>query len=562
MFEDFRDLEDGIEIAADVCIIGAGPAGIACAREFVGTTLRVVVLESGGLRHDGGTHSLCESVNVGDRHRGALDGRRRVFGGTSDIWAAACVELDESDFAPRPWAGVTGWPIRKADLGPYYDRARGFFGIAGATCDDDVWRSFGMEAPRLRTGSVDSQYFIQPSVTHVGDLHRESFMAAENILTLLHATVTSLHPHADGSRISHARIATLEGKTGTVRARVFVICCGGIDSARLLLLSRERHPEGIGNAHGNVGRYFQDHAEAVTAEILPSDLGLFRRTFNRVFRSDATYGVRLSLARDAQRRAEVVNCRAEIVYDHGEESAVAATRRLVWRMKGRLPRGEALGDLRILVCNPHELVQMSLERYVARRFPVYGARIRLKCVAEQPPHRENRIALAEERDQLGQPKACIDWRVGDAELRAMRVMTRAVTAELERAGVAKLLWESWLSESAREAPIADTYHHMGTTRMSLDPRDGVVDPRCRVHEMQGLYIASSSVFPASGHANPTLTIVALALRVADDVKAELGLYTRAGSITVDEILPSPVGAGGSCFPRRPLKRSSSEAMKT
>jgi choline dehydrogenase-like flavoprotein len=149
--------------------------------------------------------------------------------------------------------------------------------------------------------------------------------------------------------------------------------------------------------------------------------------------------------------------------------------------------------------------------------------IRLQCRAEQYPEPDSRITLSDQLDALGLRKACIDWHLSELERKTARRMVETVGAEFERLNLGKLELSDWMRPEIEDwrSWVKEGNHHSGATRMADDPRQGVVDRNCRVHGIENLYISSSSVFPTTGTANPTFTIIALAIRLADHLKQKL-----------------------------------------
>ena len=282
MFADFRKLEDGLELEVDVCVIGAGAAGITIATTLAGTPLTVCLLESGGFDYDADTQELYDGQTDGTtlvrrRHpRGRrqtaympelMFSRVRFFGGSTNHWGHGCVPLQNATFAVRPWIPFSGWPIVQADLEPYYTRA---LELCGAPVDNfrrPPSDPLPVDPTKLRyhTGAVGSANF--------GTAYRAELRQAGNVKVLLHANLLELRANPAATAVEKATFGTLEGKRGTVHARVFVLCCGGIENARLLLLSNSVMKPGLGNARDLVGRFFMDHPRGECGRIYHGDQG-------------------------------------------------------------------------------------------------------------------------------------------------------------------------------------------------------------------------------------------------------------------------------------------------
>src|SRR5277367_6643245 len=267
MLLDLQEMQSGAVLQTDVCIIGAGAAGIALSREFLDTPHSVLLLEAGGINSEPESQALYESTIAGYRHKGIHTGRARVFGGTTTLWAGQALPFDAIDFRPRAWVADSGWPFERADMEPFYRRAEAVLGLPELDYAPTRWPE-----PRLNKLGFDwsqfriamSQYSPQPNFSLAyGDLLR----ASRNVSVLLHANALEVETHREGSRAESAAISSLTGVRARVSARYFVICCGGIETARLLLLSDKQQQGGIGNQFDLVGRYFQDHVQLIAAPI-------------------------------------------------------------------------------------------------------------------------------------------------------------------------------------------------------------------------------------------------------------------------------------------------------
>ncbi len=506
MILDFDDAAVGTDHVADVCIVGAGIAGLAIARELMDTPTTVLLVESGGLAPEPAVSRLNEGENVG-LGLGLETGRARTFGGTGTVWPGQCIRLDPFDLEDRDWVPESGWPVSAADLDPWYDRAEQWLGIPATASDEQAWRRYGLVPP-----AVDPDLLVHKSAVYsprpdVGALHRRDFERSDRVRVLLHATAAEIRTEAGGTVASELEVRSLSGRTGRVRARTFVLCGGGLENARLMLLSK------LGS--DTVGRYLQDHP-TIWADVAADRPAALQEFYNVLGRGRVRYVPRLRLGYETQRREQVLNAIATFVYDDTVTPGLAAAREISSalqerRRPARLGRAELGGAL-------HELDRVASagwRRFVRGR-PSAGPldRVQVKILVEQAPNRDSRISLSSEPDALGLPRVSVDWRLTELERRTTRVFTDALDGELRRLGLGRLTGTEWLDGDDWTSGFEDAYHPIGSTRMSTDPARGVVDRDCRVHGLDGLYVCGSSVFPTGGYANPTLTVVALALRLA------------------------------------------------
>lgn len=507
MIQDARGLEDGAEVDCDVCVVGAGAAGITLAREFSGGGARVCLLESGGFEPEKATQELYRGTTDGTilepESLYLVGGRLRYFGGTTNHWSGWCRPFEPIDFTARPWVPGSGWPFDRAHLDPWYRRALEVIGLA--PFDDAALVASSGRPPLLADGARVSTRFFYLQPTRFGAVHRARLAAAPNVRVLLHANALGIRLGGGETLVRQLEAATLGGSRFTVSARWFVLATGGIENARLLLLSGDAPERSLGNDHDLVGRYFSDHPhlEAGTALLFRSEssLTLYDLEWDPRF-GHTRLGV-LGLAEEVQREHELLNCSFELLPAGPTAQPVLSAQ---------------LGAVASLLDHP-----TAGPPGAPAREPADWSLMTLLVRAGQTPNPDSRVTLGEERDALGQRRVKLDWRLLPGDRRRIRRAVKVLGLELGRQGVGRVHLAG--TRGTGRPSWRGAYggnHHIGTTRMHSDPRQGVVDVDCRVHGTDNLFVAGSSVFPTSGFANPTLTLVALAIRLADHLKAQLG----------------------------------------
>lgn len=526
MIEDLRQLGEGPAIEADLCLIGAGAAGITLAREFIGSGLSVCLVESGGFDFAPEIQALYDGESIGLPEHGLEIGRLRFFGGTTNHWGGRCTPLSDLDFAVRPWVQHSGWPMRRSDLDPYYRRARQLCGLGAPRPAATVLSALDVSPPPLGSGLRVKLWEHAPENWSFGRVWRQALAQATNVRVLLHANLTRFNTNAGRNHVSSITVRPLQGAPREIRAGCYVICCGAIENARLLLLSAEARAPALGNQHGLVGRFFMDHfrgriASLVTADAQPEIEAIFN------YFTDANrrlYQIGIELAPETQHVERILNGCAVLDYEGDPNSGVAEAQ-AIWR---DLQQGKWAPDMGEkvwrLLRDLDGVVAMIRRRLSTGRHPVMPLKAGLIVAdIEQAPNPDSRISLADERDAFGQRRVCVDWRASGLERRTADRFALSIGTALLRLGFGRCRIEPWLAEPPGEGGLrlGETYHHAGTTRMAADPHDGVVDASCQVHGVENLYMAGGSVFPTCGHANPTFTIVALALKLADHLKRKL-----------------------------------------
>jgi choline dehydrogenase-like flavoprotein len=549
MIIDANNFEAGKVIKTDICIVGAGAAGIALATELVGTGIEVVLAESGGFAVDKKLQELFDGEVVkGSRHPDAVLYRRRVVGGTTSVWGGRCVPFDEVDFERRDYMPYSGWPFSRSVLLPYYKRANPVCdaGIFDYCADSSIGAQAGDMIPGFASSTVrtnDIERFSRP--TDFGRLYTPWLKRSRNVSLVYHATCTAIKLQGNGRRVAKLVFRNLKGEIIEIIAGNYVLAMGGLETTRLLMTSNDVMPNGVGNDSDRLGRFYMCHLASTAAElrIAPKIADVI---YDYEMSKDGIYcRRRMALSAEAQRKHGIGNMIARFIYpnaanpEHGNGilSALFLARSLLHpeyrgafsfndflRNKPERVKNDYRAHLRnILLDLPRTLVfsQMIVrKRFLARRkLPSVMLKSRknayvLDINAEQSPDPDSRITLLNEKDVFGVPKLRIDWRMNDTDRHTIKTGLAIMRDEFHRSGCGDLA----INEDRLENCWPVGGHHIGTTRMATSVSEGVVDENCRVHGVSNLYVASSSVFPTSSHANPTLTIVALAIRLADYLK--------------------------------------------
>ena len=321
--------------------------------------------------------------------------------------------------------------------------------------------------------------------------------------------------------MTHVEVRSLSGKRTRIKARCYIICCGGIETARLLLASNSVDPAGLGNGNDLVGRYFQDHVAVKLARIYPQSRLRFQELYDHFYWQGIKLLPKFALSETAQRQNEVLNAVGIVQFEMPPKAGVSAAKEILRALRSKhAPSGHLLLNA---ARNLEDVVRLAYRYRVQKRsFSSKNGPIWLEAHCEQEPNPESRISLGQEPDTLGMRRAQVDWRVTDLSRKTADVFAETVASEFARLQLGRVEPLGLLGkEDDWQTRIYDVYHHIGTTRMHPDPRQGVVDSDCKVHGLDNLYVASSAVFPTGGYSNPTLTMMALCLRLSDHLKTKL-----------------------------------------
>jgi len=544
------DIPRGTQIDTDVCVIGGGPAGISFALKLARVSrLEVLLLESGLTTEHDDVRDLNRGENIGLDYYDLTETRHRLLGGSSHHWAGWSRPLDRIDFDGRPWVPNSGWPISYDEFLPYYDEASELCQL-----ESTEWvPGPGSDLPPLYLkpfvgDDVEIALWQGSPPTKFGDVYREDLEGSSQVTTILDATAIELETDDAASAASGVRVASISGNEFSVRARATVLAAGAFETPRLLLASRRVKSTGLGNEHDLVGRYFMEHPHLVTARIrlFPANQ-TGRREIAALDRGFTGARARLALQRPSgARKAAYVISRSrqeseqllnfsthlQTVSPVRREDSDAyqafkltinnlrTPRRFLNQIRSRsLPDGTK-GLIGRLVKGTPEIATIVYQEALQR-----PRELALYTQSEQAPNPDSRMTLDEAKtDRFGVPRVKLDWRLSRIDKESVMRSQQIIGDRLEKAGVGTLQpIPVFLDDSPDWGDtLRGGHHHLGTTRCSIDPKNGVVDPDGQVHTVRDLYVADSSVFPAGGYANPFLTLVAWSVRLADIVARRYG----------------------------------------
>jgi choline dehydrogenase-like flavoprotein len=519
MFVDARSVPPGTIIETEVCIVGAGAAGITLAREFIDAPFRVALLESGGMEFDPETQELYEGQSIGRPFEELTTSRLRFFGGTTNHWGGYCLPFDPIDFEPRDDFPYHGWPFPKSYLDPWYQRAQHVCQLGSYDYQPSNWGIPAGKIPAPFSGPDFESKILQENPVRFGPAYGPELRRAPRVTVFLQANAFHLDAGETGREIGELSVKTLSGGNFAVRARIYVLATGGIENARLLLASGREGGIGLGNEHDLVGRFFMVHLVYSGGTIVPADpyLNFDFQTKSAFVPGKYRIDPIIGLSAPSMRRLHLPNIFMQWEFKFSPVvDAVNALKRLV---DGEGPGGSTLTDLSKVIGNFEGVADFTLRKALFHQGVPIEA-VNLVCASEQQPNPQSRISLGMQRDNLGMREVVVDWRLVPEDKSKAAATLRLLGTEIGQAGFGRLR-SSFGNDDAWPEDFYGNAHHMGTTRMHHDPSQGVVDENCRVHDKANLYVAGSSVFPTGSANNPTLTIVALALRLADHLKRQL-----------------------------------------
>lgn len=525
VIRDFRSYDGDGDMDCDVCIAGAGAAGVAMALTLAERNHRVILLEAGGFDYDEADQDPYAGESIGRPYHEISTTRLRFLGGSTNHWGGMCTHLEPIDFERRDWIPHSGWPIGFDDLQYWYAEAHPWLELGPFDYERSNISPKGTRYLPFRSGRVRHKmwHYSRPP-TSFGVEFRAKLERAESLDLLLHANLVDIEMDPSGQNVTSYLIRTLQGKTARVRARSFVLALGGLENPRLLLNATSVQAQGIGNGADLVGRFFMEHLNTDAGQVV-SDEDHWAPSYDSLFRDGRQYRAFLTASPSMQKERQILGSAIGLgpLFQARERSiAYDSLHRLkmAW-LRRRFP--DDLGaHIANLITDASGLKEALEERF--------DPTVYLYTEGEQAPNPDSRVLLGGETDALGLRRLKLDWRLSEIDKRSIRELAVLIGAELGRLNKGRVGIPRWLLDDhpSDDDPILGGYHHMGTTRMSLDPSQGVVDADCRVFSTRNLFIAGSSVFTTGGAANPTLTIVALALRLADHLDRRTSEIVRAG----------------------------------
>ncbi|MBT0767430.1 GMC family oxidoreductase [Kineosporia sp. J2-2] len=530
-------------IEADVCIVGAGPAGLSTASVLAAAGVRVVLLEGGA---EGTWRQLPDVLSEGEDaypQSSISETRGSGIGGTAGQWSyrmrnldadpeageRGCryAPLDPVDFERREAVPHSGWPLTRSDLDPWYVKAQKIAGLGEFAYHPNSWSTPQAQPLELHPSIVETQMFQFAPASAWIERVAGALRSREGVLILTDANVTRLEVDTAGTTVTGVHFARTSGANGSVRARAVVLAAGGVETARLLLMSDDRISGGLGNSKDQVGRYWMEHPLVRGGMLVArpgSRLGERLRLYDAHWQGSTKVMAKLSVAAERVRsegllstsclflpRQEVIAGNAvqaytEIRSPSGRSSGLG--RRAVLGARIALGAGSLMAARKAIAVQPGLDLSGWSTQPDAKQYSVFE----IVHQTEQSPDPDNRIVLDRSNvDRFGRPLPVLHWRWTPQD-RQRITRSRDIYADaFASAGLGDFVQTDW--DNGQPRMIGGNHHHLGGVRMSPDPGSGVVDSDARVHDLGNLFVAGSSVFPTGGSVNPTLTIVALSLRL-------------------------------------------------
>jgi len=510
---DARELNNNTSIHGDICIIGAGAAGISMALDWDNTKYKVILLEGGGFEYDAKLQELYKGNIIGQKYLPLNAIRSHQFGGTTNLWGGLCSPYDEIDFVKREWVEHSGWPISLNDLYPYYKKTKDILDLHSDEYSLNFWQKINTNFINLKLDNdvVHEKIWQFSPPTRFGSKYKDKIINSNNINLYTYANVTDIITESNNTNIKEVIVNNHAKKKHKVIAKYYILACGAIQNARLLLNSNKQVAKGLGNEYDLVGRYFMEHIEVKSSELwldkkYPMDLYLLEPGKTKA-------RAELAISSEIQEKYKILNGTASLRPLSLARHSLTINER--WG-KGNPNLNKKKISFRERLKN--KLTRIN-EEFVENIDQAYLLHTRI----EQAPNPNSRIYLDKEKDALGMHRANLDWELKTIDKRSIRKMYEIMGKQFGISDIGRIKLLNFLTDDNEKTwPdfMSGGFHHMGTTRMSDDAQKGVVDKNCKLHNINNLYVAGSSCFTTGGAANPTFTLIALSLRLSDHLKSK------------------------------------------
>jgi choline dehydrogenase-like flavoprotein len=509
MHIDARNLENNSLIEGDICIAGAGAAGISMALEWINTPYKIILLEGGGFEYDEQVQELYAGKTRGQRYFPLKSIRLHYFGGTTGHWAGWCAEFDEIDFKERDWVPRSGWPITLEDVKPFYPRAQKYVEVGPDNFSLAHWQEKDATLKPLPfdENKVWSKMWQFSPPTRFGTKYKDPIVNAKNIHLYTYANLVDITANENVSEIKEVTVKNYAEKQHIIRAKFFILACCSVQNARILLSANKQAPKGLGNNYDHVGRYFMEHLEIKTGSLWitdPADVKLYMIEFGKT-----KARAELAISEKIQTQYKILNGTSSL-----------SPLELAMNEPAFIEVWQDDKDAMNKTLKKFERDVKPAKIDIPKGFKPYQLFTRM----EQAPNPNSRITLDTERDSLGMPRAMLNWELTPLERNSLRIINTIIGQEAGRVSMGRVKVYDYLQDEKDESWPSFTgggWHHMGTTRMGNDPKQSVVDANCKVHGIDNLYVAGSSCYVTAAAVNPTLTLIALTLRLSDHIKERM-----------------------------------------
>ena len=523
MIIDSLSLDKNTTITCEVCIIGGGVAGITLAKELHKRFDDITLIESGGEAYTQEAQSLYAPETIPELYPNPIMSRLRFLGGSSNHWENSTNPLDPIDFEKRDWVPNSGWPINYEDLAIYYPKAEDYCSVGSDGYKLKYWlNKLNEKDPFSKSLDIESM-ITKSSVTPTRfyEKYKDELKNSTTLTIYKNANLTNISYDSESGNVQSIIFHSNPETKHLVTAKVFVMCLGGIENARLMLEFNDKYNNALGNQYDNVGRYFMDHPVIRGAHLYPCKKSYYNLYKAFYLQNNVVHG-NVKLRESTLYKNNINNMRIPFFeMDRYELSHGISSAHILSNSAQELEAPDYFGKHLMNIVKDIDLVAESVSRKAfnttmfddSDEFGGY----QIQAMIEQTPDRNNRITLGEKKDPYNIRRININWKVSEEDKRSSWKALDVLAREVGKLSIGRLRVLKERESRVWASQLGFGHHHIGTTRMANSPKQGVVNANLKVFGSNNLYLGGSSVFPTGGHVPPTLTLVALSIRLANHI---------------------------------------------
>ncbi len=509
----------------DVCIIGSGMSGQLVSSELINK--KVILVESGSLKLEKDIQELNNYKSIGLEFRKDNINRIRQLGGSANLWANQLMLLNDNDFENRSWIDDNCYiPINYGDLKTYYERAitkvyKNQFSELGNLVNFKRLDYSKFEKEFLKDDIFKLNNHFWPSKIekfNYNSKFTKKIINSKNIDFLHNFTATEFEIDENLEKVISIKFIFKKEEIN-IKANFFVLACGAIENARLLLNNKSKSKL---LENQNIGKYFMEHPRVNLGELKTNEKLYLNYLFGM---KHYNYSIRQSLgfSKNYLKNNELLNSYVFLdpKFNKNEEllfNEFLHAIKVIFKNK-RIPKYELRNFklksfieqiyLNLPAQISNNVLNSLLRKYFQiKKYKFSFNKINIHYQGEQVPNFNSSINLINEKDVYNQKKIEINWNLNDKDYDTINHFTKIFHQKFKN--------HQYLSfKENNEKLVTDASHHMGTTRMSLNNNDGVVDKNCKFHNIKNLFISGNSVLRTSGSSNPGLTNMALSIRLGE-----------------------------------------------
>jgi choline dehydrogenase-like flavoprotein len=498
----------------DMIIIGAGAAGILLSVKFSQKGKKVLIIESGHFIEDDQRQCLNEAEQSGKILNNIVWGRKRAIGGTTIAWGGQSLPFSPIDFEERDWVMNSGWPIGFSDLETFYKEANRFMDIDEMNYDEDIFKYLKLKKIDFTDEEIDhhfSKWAKEPNFRKLYDKELK-----KDVTVLYNAVVTKINVDEQG-RAKQLIVKNFNFDEFYLSVNLVIIAAGAIETNRLLLNNNHQAKAGIGNYSGLLGKGFMEHPCIAVGTVHTQKAYQLQCSFNTHIKKQKKYSIRLSLSEQAQRKNKILNGSAGIMFQYKNEQVDPYL-----ELKNMLHSKtfyQAFSRVGGVATNFESYFKSAYAYVFQNMIYKHKAEAKLVMMLEQEPTEKSCISISREKDFFGCPKASVNWQITEKTWQTAMFLSKSIQTQLGSLflGELNLNPEMYNENQSWASLLSDVNHHMGGTRMSDTEHSGIVNKNLQLWGHENIYVCSTSVFPTGSHSNPTLTLLALACRLADRI---------------------------------------------